>query len=241
MLTLWERCQVYFWSHEVLFCSVFEIRSFRILLIFYQTRHHYLFIFDFLGLHLQHMEVPTTGVKSELQLPACTTATATPDSSHVCDLRRNSWQYWILNPLSEVRDRTHIFMDTGWICYCWAMMGTPSSSFLTSTHLSEHSSPIALWGYYLTPIKLPPLAPNNTRTSFFFFFAILGLYPWHMEVPRLGVESELQLPAYTTATATWDLSHVWDLHHSSWQHWILNPLHEARDWTCILMDPSGVC
>ena len=23
---------------------------------------------------------------------------------------------------------------------------------------------------------------------------------WHAEVPRLGVESELQLPAYTTAT-----------------------------------------
>jgi len=31
----------------------------------------------------------------------------------------------------------------------------------------------------------------------------LGL---HMEVPRLGVESELQLPVYTTATATPDLS-----------------------------------
>ena len=29
-----------------------------------------------------------------------------------------------------------------------------------------------------------------------------------MEVPRPGVKSELQLPAYTTATATWDLSQV---------------------------------
>ena len=28
-----------------------------------------------------------------------------------------------------------------------------------------------------------------------------------MEVPRLGIESEVQLPAYTTATATWDLSY----------------------------------
>ena len=25
----------------------------------------------------------------------------------------------------------------------------------------------------------------------FFFFAFLGLYPWHMEVPQLGVQSEL--------------------------------------------------
>ena len=36
---------------------------------------------------------------------------------------------------------------------------------------------------------------------FLFDFAFLGLHPWHMEVPRLGVESELQLLAYTTATA----------------------------------------
>ena len=62
-----------------------------------------------------------------------------------------------------------------------------------------------------------------------------------MEVPRLAVESELQLLAYTTATAVPDLSCVCDLHHSSWQHQILNPLGENRDWTCILMDTSRVC
>ena len=33
-----------------------------------------------------------------------------------------------------------------------------------------------------------------------------------MEVPRLGVKSEVQLPAYTTATVTWDPSLVCDLH-----------------------------
>ena len=37
---------------------------------------------------------------------------------------------------------------------------------------------------------------------FFFFFFFLGPLMWHMEVPRLGVKSELQLPAYTIATAT---------------------------------------
>ena len=60
----------------------------------------------------------------------------------------------------------------------------------------------------------------------------------HVEVPRLGVKSELQLPAYTTATATRDLSRVCDLHHSSWQRQILNPLSGARDQT--LMDISRV-
>ena len=40
--------------------------------------------------------------------------------------------------------------------------------------------------------------------TFFFlvFLPFLGPHPWHMEVPRLGIESELKLPAYTTATAT---------------------------------------
>ena len=38
-----------------------------------------------------------------------------------------------------------------------------------------------------------------------------------------------------------DLSHICDLHCSSRQHWILNPLSEARCQTHILMDASGVC
>ena len=49
----------------------------------------------------------------------------------------------------------------------------------------------------------------------------------HVQVPRLGVQLELQLPAYTTATQDW--SHVYDLHHSSGQRRILNPLREARE------------
>ena len=63
----------------------------------------YLFI-CFLGLQVQHMEVPGLGVKLELQLPAYTTATATPDLSLVCDLHHSSGQFQILNSLSEARD-----------------------------------------------------------------------------------------------------------------------------------------
>ena len=40
--------------------------------------------------------------------------------------------------------------------------------------------------------------------------------------------------------AMWDLSLVCDLHHSSWQCQILNPLSYARDQTCILMDINWV-
>ena len=46
-----------------------------------------------------------------------------------------------------------------------------------------------------------------------FFFSFLYPHLQHMEVPRLGGKSELQLPAYT-ATATWDPSRVCVLQHS---------------------------
>ena len=46
------------------------------------------------------------------------------------------------------------------------------------------------------------------------YLLLLGLYPWHMEVPRLGVKSGLQLLAYATAKETWDLRIVCNLHHS---------------------------
>ena len=71
---------------------------------------------------------------------------------------------------------------------------------------------------------------------FFFFLVFLGPHPWHMEVPGLGVQSELQLLAYTTATATPDPSRICNLNYSSRQHRVLNPLSKTRDPTCILMN-----
>ena len=61
-----------------------------------------------------------------------------------------------------------------------------------------------------------------------------------MEVPRLGTELELQRLAYATATAMCDPSRVFDLHHTSQQYRILNPLSKARDQTRILLDTSQV-
>ena len=60
--------------------------------------------------------------------------------------------------------------------------------------------------------------------SFFLFFfpsvfcLFLGPHPRHMKVPRLGVQSELQPPAYRTASATRAAS---DVHHSSGNAWSL--------------------
>ena len=82
---------------------------------------------------------------------------------------------------------------------------------------------------------------NHLWSFFFFFLFFFKAPPMHMEVPKLGIKLKLQLPAYTTATATPYLSCICDLHHSSWQCQILNQLIEARGQTHILMDPSQVC
>ena len=71
---------------------------------------------------------------------------------------------------------------------------------------------------------------------FFFIFTFSLPHLGHRDVPRLGAESELHLPAYTTATAMPDLSRICDL--SFLQRWILHPLSKARERTRILMDTS---
>ena len=81
-------------------------------------------LFVFLGLHLQHTEVPRLGVESELQLPAYSTTTATPDPSRVCNLQHSWQQHLILNPWSKAGDWTCILMDMSQMCFRWAMMGT---------------------------------------------------------------------------------------------------------------------
>ena len=62
---------------------------------------------------------------------------------------------------------------------------------------------------------------------YFIYFIFLGLHPRHMEVPGLGVESEVQLLAYATATP--DLSYIFDPYHSLRQCQNLNSLSQARD------------
>ena len=83
--------------------------------------------------------------------------------------------------------------------------------------------------------------PYSLFLSFSFLlacFLFLGPHPWHLEVPRLRVELELQL--VTCATTKLDPSCVCNLHHSSGPHWILNPLSGAIDQTHVLMDTTQV-
>ena len=114
---------------------------------------------------------------------------------------------------------------------------TPIISSVKSFILKSSPDISICISYYDFEFTFSPQIPPSP--VFLFFFK--GLHTWHMEVPTLGVESELQVPAYATATATWDPRHVCDLHHSSWQCRVLNPLSRARDWTRILMNASQIC
>ena len=76
--------------------------------------------------------------------------------------------------------------------------------------------------------------------GYFVCLFVSGLHLWHMEVPRLGFEWELQLQAYTISTAIPDPGPIHDLHPCLKQPQILNPLSKARYQTHILKDTSGV-
>ena len=99
--------------------------------------------------------------------------------------------------------------------------------FISSIHRAAKFLKLRLFAFVLQ---------NNTIFLLAFFF-FLGLHPQHMEVPSLGAELELELLA-SADTAMQDLHHVFDLHHSSWPCWMLNPLIKARDETHILMDTN---
>uniref|UniRef100_A0A8D0JVQ3 Uncharacterized protein n=1 Tax=Sus scrofa TaxID=9823 RepID=A0A8D0JVQ3_PIG len=103
-----------------------------------------------------HMEVPRLGVKLELQLLAYTTPTATRDPSRVRDPHHSSRQHWILNALSEARDRTRLLMDASGV-----------RNLLSHRRNSPHSSSLdtASWSLLLSYFgKRHPSPPLLTST-----------------------------------------------------------------------------
>ena len=97
--------------------------------------------------------------------------------------------------------------------------------------------------FILYHLRLLYFSYMSITCQFCFLFKnvfFLWPHPWHMDVLRLGVESELPLQASATGTATLDPSHIFDLHHSSWQCWVLNPLSHDRNcqfWMAVLWIP----
>ena len=116
-------------------------------------------------------------------------------------------------------------------------------SFLPSLFLSfplhlQHAE-VPRPGIEPAPQQGPPGSLTRWATREFFCFPFLGPHLRHLEVSRLGAESELQLPAYATGMAILDLSHICNLHCSLRPGWILKPLNETRDRTLILTETTS--
>ena len=87
--------------------------------------------------------------------------------------------------------------------------------------------------------KFPKINNFTASLGIFFLFLIFRASPAAYGSSQVGVELKLQLPGYTTATATPDPSHIWNL-PCSWKCRILNSLSGAKQWPCILMATSWV-
>ena len=152
------------------------------------------------------------------------TATAPQDPSCVCDLHRSSW---ILNSVSKASDQTRILVNTSQVLNPLSHNGNSKRLFFKFLYFLSKGNTVN--------------SVSENPFYLFIYFVFLGLQLWLLEVPRLGVELELQLLAYAITTATPDPRCVCDLHHSSWQCQILDPLSKARDRTSGLMDTSQIC
>ena len=141
-------------------------------------------------------------------------------------------------------------MALSWTHFCCATTRTPGKSILCRAN-SQHKESEQKHISHTCTYTCGQLVTHHytfcfihliiTSRRHFLFVCFFTAVPVNMEFPRLGVKSELQLPAYATGAATQDPSCAQGLHHSSQQHQILNPLSVARDRTCNLMVPSRIC
>ena len=109
-----------------------------------------------------------------------------------------------------------------------AALSQPYKSLGFQRHYTKMDAPSNHWQVTLLYFT------TNSYPQFFFFFFFFGPHLQPTEVPRLGVESELELSSSTTATVTLDSSHVCGLSRSSRPRQILNPLGGVRDRIRIL-------
>jgi len=98
--------------------------------------------------------------------------------------------------------------------------------------------------------QLPPgeQVPSHFLLLLFllFFFSLFFVFCLFWATPAAyGISQAMSLIRAVSASLFYatempDPSHVCNLHHSSWQCWILNPLSGARDPTCKIMIPSWI-
>ena len=202
----------------------------------------------FLGLQPRHMEVPRLGIQSELQLPAYTTAIAVPDLSHICKLHCSSWQQWILNPLARPGiEPVFSWIYLGLLLLCHNRNNSsfsPSYWFLSSVvvkrkfpqhcfppdcpHLPFLSGTNSSIEEFMKPVFIF-LLPIILFVSFFLFSATPKAYGGSKA--RGPIRAPAASLHHSHSNVTFEL-HVCNLHHSSRQHQMLNPLIGAYGYSC---------
>ena len=98
--------------------------------------------------------------------------------------------------------------------------------------LPQYSRPFITWHLAPLPSSFPATYFQNkcSHSAFMFFFSFffLGLHQRHIEVPRLGIKSELQLPAYAIACGN----------AGSLMHWVRLGIKLASSLTlCQVLNP----
>ena len=98
-------------------------------------------------------------------------------------------------------------------------------NLITGKNLKGH--PIQRTHLYLNLLKnIFEKCDSNLFVLFFFVFFFQGHTCGIWRLPGEG--SNQSYSCRPTTQPTWDPSHIYDLHHRSWQCWILNPLRESR-------------
>ena len=175
------------------------------------------------------MEVTRLGVKSELQLLAYTTVTATPDLSHICDLQHSWWQHQILNPLSSS------CIIVGFLT-CWATRGTPECSVSNSLCYSwcSNSFESSPWhsDLILSFLELPP-----QQITWLWIPDSQGAYKKIYFFSNLSVVFPLQwMVVVWLFLKCYKFSFSFNPPNSSVKQASLSPFAKWRSW-----DPSRLC
>ena len=97
-----------------------------------------------------------------------------------------------------------------------------------------------------TALKLtlhaPPIYPSSSHPlETFLFFCLFGATSTAHGGSQARDPIRAVVMAYATAIEMQDPSHICNLHHSSQKRWLLNPLIEVGDRTCVLMDAIQTC
>ena len=108
----------------------------------------------------------------------------------------------------------------------WQYWNSPGNNILPSLFLGEN----------LNINKVTTFHKENIYSFYFFFFCLFRATPaaYRGSQPRGLIRA-------VAAGLHHSFSNICDLHHSSWQCWILDPLSEARDQTRNLIVPSRIC